>query len=96
VIKVISGMRRVGKSCILKQIIQLLQQQVNEKNILYIDMEQMEFDFIKNYRDLDNYINRSFSGIPGYKYLFIDEIQEIEQWERTINSLLSKGIGVFS
>ncbi|MGD2088975.1 MAG: ATP-binding protein [Candidatus Aminicenantes bacterium] len=92
VIKVIIGMRRVGKSCFLKQIIQLLkQQQVNEKNILYIDMEQLEFDFIKNYRDLDNHINRSFPGIPGDKYLFIDEIQEIEQWEKTINSLLNKG-----
>ena len=92
VIKIITGVRRVGKSCFLKQIIQLLkQQQVNEKNILYIDMEQLEFDFIKNYRDLDNYVNRSFSSIPGDKYLFIDEIQEIEQWEKTINSLLNKG-----
>jgi predicted AAA+ superfamily ATPase len=92
VIKIITRVRRVGKSCFLKQIIQLLkQQQVNEKNILYIDMEQLEFDFIKNYRDLDNYVNRSFSSIPGDKYLFIDEIQEIEQWEKTINSLLNKG-----
>jgi predicted AAA+ superfamily ATPase len=92
VIKIITGVRRVGKSCFLKQIIQLLkQQQVNEKNILYIDMEQLEFDFIKNYRDLNNYVNRSFSSIPGDKYLFIDEIQEIEQWEKTINSLLNKG-----
>jgi predicted AAA+ superfamily ATPase len=64
---------------------------VNEKNILYIDMEQLEFDFIKNYQDLDNHINRSFSGIPGDKYLFIDEIQEIQQWQKTINSLLNKG-----
>ena len=92
VIKIITGVRRVGKSCFLKQIIQLLKQhQVNEKNILYIDMEQLEFDFIKNYRDLNNYVNRSFSSIPGDKYLFIDEIQEIEQWEKTINSLLNKG-----
>ncbi len=92
VIKIITGMRRIGKSCFLKQIIQLLkQQQVNEKNILYIDKEQLEFDFIKNYQDLNNYINRSFSSIPGDKYLFIDEIQEIEQWEKTINSLLNKG-----
>ena len=92
VIKVITGMRRVGKSCFLKQIIQLLlQQKVEKKNILYIDMEQLEFDFIKNYRDLDNHISRSFSGIPGDKYLFIDEIQEIQQWEKTINSLLNKG-----
>ncbi|MGD2092875.1 MAG: ATP-binding protein [Candidatus Aminicenantes bacterium] len=92
VIKVITGMRRVGKSCFLKQIIQFLkQQQVNEKNILYIDMEQLEFDFIRNYQDLNNHINQSFTGITGYRYLFIDEVQDIRQWEKTINSLLNKG-----
>jgi hypothetical protein len=64
---------------------------VNEKNILYIDMEQLEFDFIRNYQDLNNHINQSFTGITGYRYLFIDEVQDIRQWEKTINSLLNKG-----
>jgi predicted AAA+ superfamily ATPase len=92
VIKVITGMRRVGKSYFLKQIIELLKQQdVAEKNILYIDKEQLEFDFIQNYQDLNRYIEKNFSNIPDYKYLFVDEIQEIEQWEKTINSMLNKG-----
>jgi predicted AAA+ superfamily ATPase len=92
VIKIICGMRRVGKSYFLKQIIQLLQQDgVDEKNILYIDKERLEFDFIKNYKDLDLYISGRFSEVKGFKYLFVDEVQEIEEWERTINSLLNQG-----
>ncbi len=92
VIKVITGMRRVGKSFFLKQIIQLLlQQDVAEKNILYIDKERLEFDFLQNYRDLDEYVGERFSDVPGHKYLFVDEVQEIEQWEKTINSLLNRG-----
>ncbi|HLP48615.1 MAG TPA: ATP-binding protein [Candidatus Kapabacteria bacterium] len=92
VIKVITGMRRVGKSYFLKQIINLLRQQgVPENNILYIDKEQMDFDFIQDYHHLDNYVSDQFLNIPGDKYLFVDEIQDIEQWEKTINSLLNKG-----
>ncbi|MDQ1354521.1 MAG: uncharacterized protein QG657_4830 [Acidobacteriota bacterium] len=92
VIKVITGMRRVGKSYFLKQIIGLLRQQnVPDKNILYIDKEQLDFDFIQDYLHLDKYINEQFSNITGDKYLFVDEIQDIQQWEKTINSLLNKG-----
>jgi predicted AAA+ superfamily ATPase len=92
VIKIITGMRRVGKSYFLKQIMALLKQQgVEEKNILYIDKELVDFDFIRNYLDLNRYIDEEFSGISGYKYLLVDEIQEVEQWEKTINSLLNKG-----
>ncbi len=85
-------MRRVGKSYFLRQIIQLLRQQgVPGENILYIDKEQLDFDFIRDYHHLDKYINEQFSNTAGDKYLFVDEIQDIEQWEKTINSLLNKG-----
>lgn len=92
VIKVITGMRRVGKSYFLRQIIRGLEGEgVDGKNILYIDKELLEFDFIRDYRDLDKYINENFAGVRGNKYLFVDEIQEIAQWEKTINSILKKG-----
>ncbi|MCX6583923.1 MAG: ATP-binding protein [Candidatus Aminicenantes bacterium] len=92
VIKVITGMRRVGKSYFLRQIIELLRQQgVPGENILYIDKEQLDFDFIRDYHHLDKYIQEQFSLITGDKYLFVDEIQDIEQWEKTINSILNKG-----
>jgi len=85
-------MRRSGKSYFLKQIIELLRRDgIDEKNILSIDKELMDFDFIKNYQDLDRFVNEKFSSIPGHKFLFVDEIQEIIQWEKTINSLLKKG-----
>jgi uncharacterized protein len=85
-------MRRVGKSYFLRQIIGLLHQQnVPGKNILYIDKEQLDFDFIQDYHHLDKYINEQFSNTTGNKYLFVDEIQDIQQWEKTINSLLNKG-----
>lgn len=92
VIKVITGMRRVGKSYFLRQIIELLHHQgVPAKNILYIDKEQLDFDFIQDYHHLDKYIREQFFQIDGDKYLFVDEIQDIAQWEKTINSILNKG-----
>ncbi|MGA1871263.1 MAG: ATP-binding protein [bacterium] len=91
VIKVITGMRRVGKSYFLRQIIDLLQQQgVKEKNILYIDKEDVTFDFIQNYSILNTYIKKRLEGIDGHKYLFVDEIQEIIEWEKTIRSLFKE------
>jgi predicted AAA+ superfamily ATPase len=92
VIKVITGMRRVGKSFFLRQIIKMLEDEgVKESNILYIDKELMDFDFIRDYHDLDTYIGKKFAGVPGEKYLFVDEVQEISEWERAINSILKKG-----
>lgn len=91
-IKVITGMRRVGKSYFIKQIIRHLEQnQVPEKNILYIDKELMEFDFIKTYKHLDEYVKRKLSGVQENKYLLVDEVQEIQQWEKVVNSLLKQG-----
>lgn len=93
VVKVITGMRRVGKSFFLKQIIKELQKSksIPSENILFINKESLEFDFIKIYKDLNDYVQKSFRGIKGKKYLFIDEIQSIEAWERAIASLLGEG-----
>ena len=50
IIKILTGMRRAGKSCIMKLIIkQLMANKVPERNIIYINMERLDFDFIKNY-----------------------------------------------
>jgi predicted AAA+ superfamily ATPase len=90
VIKVITGMRRIGKSYFVRQLIaRLLQSGITEQQVVYINKELIEFDFIKNYADLHLYINGKFAEISGKKYLFIDEIQEIDQWEKTISSLLA-------
>jgi predicted AAA+ superfamily ATPase len=88
VIKVITGMRRVGKSYFLKQLIEtLLKRQVSSTNILYIDKESLEFEAIASYRDLYETAKATLGSLTGRTYLFVDEIQEIDQWEKAISSL---------
>lgn len=92
VIKVITGIRRCGKSTLLKQIIQLVENRnVAIEQIIHINMELMEFDGLKNYRDLYTYIQERQKKIGVKYYIFIDEVQEIEEWEKAINSLLAEG-----
>jgi len=93
VVKIISGMRRIGKSSIIKLIIQKLKQEgISDENILYINKESLEFDFIKTYKDLDNYVKGKLIKAKGKKYLFIDEVQEIEKWEKAILSFLTNNL----
>jgi hypothetical protein len=92
VIKVITGVRRCGKSTLLKQIIQLVENRnVAIEQIIHINMELMEFDGLKNYRNLYTYIQERQSKIGVRYYIFIDEVQEVEEWEKAINSLLAEG-----
>ena len=92
VIKVITGVRRCGKSTLLKQIIQLVENRnVAIEQIIHINMELMEFDGLKNYRDLYTYIQERQRKIGVKYYIFIDEVQEVEEWEKAINSLLAEG-----
>jgi uncharacterized protein len=86
VIKVITGLRRSGKSSFLK----LLIAKLSHKKSIYINKEDTDFDFIKNYQDLDLYIKQVTSKSKDKKYLFIDEVQEIDGWEKSIRSILSK------
>lgn len=93
-IKVILGMRRTGKSSIIKLLIaELLEKGVPEKNILYINKESLEFEEIQTYRDLYSYVVKNFKNVGGDKYIFIDEVQEIKEWEKAVVSFLSEGIG---
>ena len=85
-IKVITGIRRCGKSVILTQIIdELKENNVKKDQIIYINFELKEYSFIKNDNDLYNYIKEKMITTDKY-YLFFDEIQNVENWEITINS----------
>lgn len=89
-IKVLLGQRRTGKSYILRQIIAtLIKQGVNPKNTFYLNKELVEFDDIKTYKQLFNVIEayKKKLNVKEKVYLFLDEIQEIDQWEKTVNSL---------
>jgi len=85
-------MRRVGKSYLLNMIIEDLEAHgIARSRILYINKELLEFDFIQDYKDLHEYVNKSLSAEKSLKYLFFDEIQEISEWEKAITSFFSKG-----
>lgn len=86
IIKVITGIRRCGKSVLLKQIIdEIKEQNIDEKHIIYINFEDVEYAFIKNYLDLNKYIKEKIVDNEKY-YLFFDEIQMVNEWEKVINS----------
>lgn len=88
-IKVIVGQRRVGKSYFLFQLMDELKKMgINRDNILYINKELHEFEHIRDYKDLLRYIKRSGAG---KKAVFIDEIQDIMQFERALRDLSADG-----
>lgn len=90
IVKVLIGQRRVGKSYILFQLMDELQNKYNieESQICYINKELHEFDAIKDYQDLLVYIKQDFfAGEERKKYIFIDEIQDIQDFEKALRDL---------
>ena len=95
-IKVIMGIRRCGKSVLLLQIINEIKEKgIEEKQIIYINFENEDYNFIKNDIDLHNYIKEKITNKEKY-YLFFDEIQNVKDWEKAINSFkASKNVSIF-
>lgn len=87
-IKVFTGQRRVGKSFLMMQIRDEILERKPDANIIYINLEKLEFSKIKNYTQLAEYIASQTK--KAYNYLFIDEIQEIEGFEKVLRSLVSE------
>ena len=87
--KVLSGVRRCGKSTILKMIADRLRERgVSDNRILVYSFDSLEHDEIKTAKQLYDEIKRKLS--KGSKtYLFFDEIQEVEDWERAVNSFMT-------
>lgn len=86
-IKIIYGLRRSGKSVILTQIMEELKNNgIDENHIIYMNFESLEYSFIKNAKDLDTYIKSLIKDKKIY-YVFLDEIQKVNDFEKGINSL---------
>lgn len=86
-IKVITGVRRSGKSTLLLQFKDYLTNSgIDKDNIIYMSFESAEWYDIKNYRDLYNYIKSKYNGTK--LYLLLDEVQNIGEWEKAVNSFL--------
>ncbi|TAE39227.1 MAG: ATP-binding protein [Runella slithyformis] len=81
-VKVFTGQRRVGKSYLMLQVMESLRQAGT--HIIHIDKEKYEFDFIKSYVDLMDYIEQHKKEQNA---LFIDEIQDIDSFEKALRSL---------
>ena len=86
IIKVITGIRRCGKSSLMQMIAdEIIESGVNKENIIYINLDKKGFKSIKKADELENLID-SLSNVKGNKYLFIDEIQNVENFEDVINA----------
>jgi hypothetical protein len=87
-IKVITGIRRSGKSSILMLLRdELLKRGISEKNIIYTNMESFEFSDLETAKKLYGYIKKKITG-KGRYYILLDEIQEVISWEKAVNSFL--------
>ena len=86
-IKILVGIRRCGKSVILKQIMDEIKENgIEENHILYINFEFVEFEDLKDYKKLNSYIKEKIKDNKKY-YIFLDEIQNVEKFEIIVNSL---------
>ncbi len=87
VIKVITGMRRCGKSVILQQIQEILiSRGVDETQIFYINFESLKYEDLKDYRSLYQTISDAAQKSDSRLYILLDEIQEVDGWEKAVNS----------
>lgn len=86
-VKILVGIRRCGKSVILKQIMNELKEKgIDEKHIIYVNFEFIEFEELQDYKKLNTYIKEKIVDDNKY-YVFLDEIQKVEKFEDVVNSL---------
>jgi len=97
-IKILVGIRRCGKSVILNQIIDELKQEKNidEEHIIFINFEFIEYEDLLDYKELNKFIKNKIKDNKIY-YLFLDEVQNVDNFERVVNSLRAsiKNISIF-
>lgn len=89
-IKVIVGQRRTGKSYFLLQIIDLIKKRFKNANIVYINKEDLAFEHIRDYSNLVEYAENK-QDLRKDNFLFIDEIQDIKEFERALRHFQTKG-----
>ena len=85
-IKVITGIRRCGKSKLMEAYIEHIKNTDANANIIYIDFTELDFEELKEYHELNAYVKNAYVESKN-NYLFIDEVQMCEGFEKTLNSL---------
>ena len=92
IIKVITGVRRSGKSSLLEMVIdELKYRNISKDNIIVIHLDKRPFKNIKTTEALEKAIDERAKGVQGLKYLFVDEIQNVKGFEETINAYREEG-----
>ena len=87
-IKVIVGVRRSGKSIMLELIKEeLLEKNVSQERMIFINFEDMNYSRLTTAASLHDYLKTKIEKINGRAYIFLDEIQEVKDWEKCVNSL---------
>jgi predicted AAA+ superfamily ATPase len=87
VVKVLTGMRRSGKSALLELTRQaLIGRSIKERNIVYINFESLRYEHLKDYHALYNEVSGRAENADGRIYILLDEIQEVAGWEHAVNS----------
>ena len=85
-VKIFTGIRRSGKTSLLHSWAEELENKgINKENIIFISFESPEYNLIDNNIDLDKIIYEKTENIDGRVYLFFDEIQQVDNWEKSIN-----------
>ena len=91
-VKVLSGIRASGKSSILALIREHLKKNsIQDEQIIAINFESKEYAELRDFHRLYEYLQSLFDPLEGKAYLFLDEVQLVDQWERVVNSLLYEG-----
>ncbi len=91
IIKVVTGLRRCGKSYLLKSIIEELKENgIKDKDIIYIELDKKEYKDIKTVTELESLIDSLITD-NSFKYLFIDEVENVKDFESLINSYREEG-----
>jgi predicted AAA+ superfamily ATPase len=91
-IKVITGVRRCGKSSLMEMICsELIKKGITQRNIIYIHLDRRPYKSIKTTEQLEKEIDLKTKGVNGVKYLFIDEIQNVRGFEETVNAYREEG-----
>jgi predicted AAA+ superfamily ATPase len=95
-IKVITGIRRCGKSTLLEMYRKMLVEDgISSDQIININLEDLQYNFIENYMDLYNYINNNLQKNKK-NYIFIDEIQKIPEFQKVADSLyINKNVDLY-
>ena len=90
-IKVLTGVRRCGKSSIMTLIMrELIEQGINEENILYFNLDKKPYININTADKLDALVEKN-NTVQGRKYLFIDEVQNVKNFEPVLNAWREEG-----